>query len=375
MKKFLLWGVFVFSYLFSFTGVAYSQADIYTGTIDIYVTGYGKIQLYSNPPAYDISQVTRASVLVGTGSHSVFDYNNDQDIEVATELASSPSWGDFEITGLYNGTYLGVPADVPPSILLRQNVYSWTNASYAIVKYTVISQETSSMDAIIGLDLIPEVDNIDTGGDTVTYSSNSGIISVHKASYVGFKVLSEELKGLAMFTYYSGYDEDTTYWRNLSLTTFDSHLVTDVDDPVMIPSFNSKTIAAGDSVTFYVAISYGANETEMLASMEQAQQKYNLYTSVESDLNNVPSNFVLEQNYPNPFNPSTKISFGLPHRSTVVLKIFNTLGQEVAELVNKSLEAGTYSYDFDASKLSSGIYIYSLQTDAGVISKKMTLLK
>jgi hypothetical protein len=99
------------------------------------------------------------------------------------------------------------------------------------------------------------------------------------------------------------------------------------------------------------------------------------FTSVKSDLNNIPSDFVLEQNYPNPFNPSTKISFGLPQRSNVVLKVFNTLGQEVAELANESLEAGTHSYNFDASKLTSGIYIYSLQTDAGLISKKMTLLK
>jgi hypothetical protein len=58
-----------------------------------------------------------------------------------------------------------------------------------------------------------------------------------------------------------------------------------------------------------------------------------------------------------------------------VLKVFNTLGEEVAELVNESLEAGTHSYNFDASNLTSGIYIYSLQTDAGVISKKMTLVK
>ncbi len=115
--------------------------------------------------------------------------------------------------------------------------------------------------------------------------------------------------------------------------------------------------------------------TEMLASLEQAQQKYNQIVSVESDLNNIPLDFTLEQNYPNPFNPSTKISFGLPQRSSVVLKVFNTLGQEVAELVNESLEAGTHSYNFDASKLTSGVYVYSLQTDAGVISKKMTLVK
>ena len=86
--------------------------------------------------------------------------------------------------------------------------------------------------------------------------------------------------------------------------------------------------------------------------MQLAQQKYNQIVSVESDVNNIPNDFILEQNYPNPFNPSTKISFGLPQRSSVVLKVFNALGQEVAELVNESLEAGTHSYNFDASKLN-----------------------
>lgn len=376
MKKLILLGTMVFSYIFCFNGVIFSQADIYTGTIDIYVTGYGKIQLYSTTPTDTIKQLERASILVGTSDTTVFDYNNDQDIESPTELLASPNWGDFEIYGAYNNNYSGLP----PNILLKQNVYGWVSGSYAIVKYTVINREVSSMNAIVGLDLIPQVDDSFAGEDTVTYSSNTGIISVNKASYIGFKVLSENLKGLGMFVYYEGYDQDTTYWRYLSLNTFDSLLITNpldpnVDDPVVIPSFNSKTIASGDSVTFYWAIAYGAEETEMLASLEQAQQKYNLYTSVESDLNNIPTNFTLDQNYPNPFNPSTKISFGLPQRSNVVLKIFNTLGEQVAELVNESLEAGTHSYNFDASSLSSGIYIYTLQTEAGNISKKMTLLK
>jgi len=166
----------------------------------------------------------------------------------------------------------------------------------------------------------------------------------------------------------------------LTYSSFDSLFITDpndpnVDGPVLIPAYDSRMIATGDSAVIYLAIAHGINNTEMLASLEQAQQKYNQIVSVESDLNNIPLDFTLEQNYPNPFNPSTKISFGLPQRSSVVLKVFNALGQEVAVLVNESLEAGTHSYSFDASKLTSGIYVYSLQTDAGVISQKMTLVK
>ncbi|NUN10034.1 MAG: T9SS type A sorting domain-containing protein [Ignavibacteriaceae bacterium] len=90
----------------------------------------------------------------------------------------------------------------------------------------------------------------------------------------------------------------------------------------------------------------------------------------------VPVSFSLSQNYPNPFNPSTVISFGLPVASKVTLKIYNSLGQEVATLVNgEMLEAGAYSKSFDASKLTSGVYMYKITTDNFSAVKKMLLTK
>lgn len=96
---------------------------------------------------------------------------------------------------------------------------------------------------------------------------------------------------------------------------------------------------------------------------------------VDVVVNPVPNQFELCQNYPNPFNPNTMINFSLPEKSNVVLKVFNTLGEEVAEIVNKYLDAGTYTYNFDASNLPSGIYVYTLQTADKLLSKKMTLIK
>jgi hypothetical protein len=98
-----------------------------------------------------------------------------------------------------------------------------------------------------------------------------------------------------------------------------------------------------------------------------------------SDVVNVdvtgPLQFELSQNYPNPFNPSTTINFSIPQSSNVTLKIFNTLGQEVATLVNENMESGVHTINFDASALNSGIYFYRL--DAGQYSevRKMTLIK
>lgn len=85
--------------------------------------------------------------------------------------------------------------------------------------------------------------------------------------------------------------------------------------------------------------------------------------------------FKLENNYPNPFNPSTSIKFTLPEVSQVKLNVYNALGEMVAELINGQMNSGSHEIKFDASNLSSGIYIYTLESAGNKISKKMMLMK
>jgi len=99
-------------------------------------------------------------------------------------------------------------------------------------------------------------------------------------------------------------------------------------------------------------------------------------TTVSSDqLTENPLGFSLRQNYPNPFNPATTIRYSLPQSSDVQLEVFNVLGQRVAMLVNEQKPAGWHDITFDASNLSSGIYIYRLQAGEFVETKKMVLVK
>ena len=89
----------------------------------------------------------------------------------------------------------------------------------------------------------------------------------------------------------------------------------------------------------------------------------------------IPSGFGLYQNYPNPFNPETKIKFALPQQTNLSLKVFDISGKEVCTLASGKFAAGVYESDFNGSQISSGVYIYRLETDNYSISKSMILIK
>jgi hypothetical protein len=89
----------------------------------------------------------------------------------------------------------------------------------------------------------------------------------------------------------------------------------------------------------------------------------------------MPDHFALSQNYPNPMNPSTTISFNLPVKSFVSLKVFDMLGREVASIISQELPAGTYARQWNAGKMSSGVYFYRLQAGSFTQTKRLVLLK
>jgi hypothetical protein len=89
----------------------------------------------------------------------------------------------------------------------------------------------------------------------------------------------------------------------------------------------------------------------------------------------LPDNFTLSQNYPNPFNPSTTISFSLPRRESVTLKVYDLLGREVATLVDGREEAGEHTVKWNADGFTSGVYFYRLSAGGGVQTRKLVLVR
>jgi len=119
-----------------------------------------------------------------------------------------------------------------------------------------------------------------------------------------------------------------------------------------------------------------AAETQLIINAMETGDLTGISSVEPQPGNTIPTEFSLSQNYPNPFNPTTKIEYSIPtYSSHVTLKVFNLLGQEVATLFEGSQSAGNYVATFDASELSSGIYVYRLQTEGISISRKFVLMK
>jgi len=137
----------------------------------------------------------------------------------------------------------------------------------------------------------------------------------------------------------------------------------------------SSTSLSPDCAVYYNGTQYSAfvypgfGPTNVYANQEA------LVTGISQNGTSVPDNFSLSQNYPNPFNPVTNIKFNLPKSGTVRLVVFDVMGREVATMINENMNAGSYTADFDASSLSSGIYFYKLITADFTDTKKMMLVK
>lgn len=101
----------------------------------------------------------------------------------------------------------------------------------------------------------------------------------------------------------------------------------------------------------------------------------NIVTAIENDNVITPTSYFLSQNYPNPFNPSTKIKFAIPASGNVNITVYDNLGKEVTTVLNRELAAGQYTENFDASRLSSGVYFYRITAGSFVQTKKMILLR
>lgn len=136
-----------------------------------------------------------------------------------------------------------------------------------------------------------------------------------------------------------------------------------------------------DETVYTITDSLGITTMEQFLSLLDASgalingRMYGTFTAVAPDPLTLPNAVHLDQNYPNPFNPTTTISFSIPRTTFTTLKIYNTLGQEIATMVSESLNPGTYSKQWNANGVASGVYYYRLQAGDLVQTRKLLLLR
>ncbi|MBN1480797.1 CotH kinase family protein [candidate division KSB1 bacterium] len=170
-----------------------------------------------------------------------------------------------------------------------------------------------------------------------------------------------------------GWDHSTSTWITL-------HSVT--DEPMWPARFYQKRFSFTNAKLFSryrldIKAGHGANIIQM-AELEIYQTI--LTSADEMDIPEVPVDYSLAQNFPNPFNSSTRLQFSIPSGTHVKLFIHNIMGQKVKSLIDQQLEAGTHSVLWDAtddygSPVANAVYLYTVQSELGIRTKKMVVLK
>ena len=170
--------------------------------------------------------------------------------------------------------------------------------------------------------------------------------------------------------------EEVSYIFELS---DDNAFANKLDSVTVIGDTTYSTIASLDDGTYYWRVS-ATNSSDLTTWGSESDVTPFTFTigqavSTDEGPGGIPTEFSLGQNFPNPFNPTTNISFSLPRASEVSINVFNILGQQVATAFQGNRAAGTHTITFDASSLSSGVYIYQLRAGSFIQTRKLTLLK
>lgn len=259
----------------------------------------------------------------------------------------------------------------------------------ASIRATRIKLENTKDIEIFGRITAINSDNIEINGLTVFVNTNTIILN-HANQPISFSDLSVdnfvEVKMIRMpdSTFLAvkiKIEDSRNFSRTIGLVGFVN------GNSIQLPSgtydINNQTVAIDLNYNF-INVSQITNGQPVIvwsatdASSNKTALQIRLLVSLPNNVNNTPialDSYVLEQNYPNPFNPSTTIKFSIPENGLVVLKVFNSLGEEVKTIINSNMDKGSHTVHFDAIGLSSGLYFYRLESGNQVLTRKMLLLK
>ncbi len=336
----------------SYTLITSGQVDD-SITVNLTVLPTGQIMNFAAQPTQ-----------VGIGESSTLTWQVVKNSIATINGQSVPVKGNMEVfPDSMNNTYTLVSkGDITDSIKLTINVMPADKLDRALGVPVIVS----SNDTVAFSFSKPE--NLIDGNNFTRWQAAPGnnqkiLIDLGRSLLINKVVIRWAKEGYAKW-YSVQSTVDSTKWNILHVATNATGGVANVET---LDSLNG----AGRYVAFLLntpgVTAFSINEIEIYGVPD--------LTGVDDYNSLIPTEYTLSQNYPNPFNPSTTIRFAVPKVSNVSLTVYNILGQKVATLLNKELSAGTYSVRFDASKVSSGVYFYTLKAGDYLLTKKMILLK
>ena len=264
---------------------------------------------------------------------------------------------DYYFLMAYDYSWSGSTAAGPVAPLQSPLVTNWFNC-YSSVN-TFLAKGCPPEKLIAGFPYYgfdwPTTSNSGTAAATANASSRT--YTVVKNNYIDTIPTAQQFWNSTYNTRWYYYNNGTS-WR-----------VTWYDDSTSLKLKYDIVKAKNLAGTGMWALGYDGSEPELWNVLQ------NSFTTSVRNGSATPDQFILEQNYPNPFNPITMINYQLPMNSLVTLNVYDVIGREVATLVNEVQEAGSYTEKFDGSKLSSGIYFYTLRAGKFIATKKLTMMK
>jgi photosystem II stability/assembly factor-like uncharacterized protein len=292
----------------------------------------------------------------------------------------------FALSGpyLFVGTYQGL-------FRSADNGDSWTAVKTGRVRSLVVSGTT--LFANISADpqggVIRSTDNGSSWSQVNTGITDKWVPATDVVPVYDLAVSGKTIYAATWSNVFHSTDNGTSWTCSSQTSFYEIQKMIAIDSVIIVGTWDQGMYLSADTGTSWRMINAGLSESQinalgtcgpyLFAGTYGAgiwrRQIHDMVTEVQTIRTQIPDRVALSENYPNPFNPSTTISFSLPSRSFVSLKIFDVMGREVATLASEEMPAGNYSRQWNATGMSSGLYFYRLQAGAFVQTKKLLLLR
>lgn len=269
-------------------------------------------------------------------------------------------------------------AVAPFGLTMHQYTYSNAVDNYVIFKYTIQNYSGETIQDIVA-GIFADWDIADAEKNLGGYDVDRSLAFQYEAgenisdsTYYGVVALTQ-MAGARVTTLREFSNSNSIYER---MSTFYDEPIDSLGDYRTYIGSGPFDLENDGETTVAFAIIAGNDLTDLQNNADLAIKGWNSgILFVEDEDTFLPTDFHLSQNYPNPFNPTTSIQFSTPTPTHVSLKVYNVLGEEVLTLINEKKPAGTFEIYFYATKLSSGVYFYTLRAGAFIETKKCLLIK